>query len=116
MYVGMKEEYSDDEDLLLYLEDAKKNLHEYYQTHYVCQPTALASQASSTSKLPPTKFSFTARYENKSRKVLDELEDYFRLTTPEPFNECRPLQWWLGRRAQYPNLYRLAHDILAIPG
>jgi hypothetical protein len=26
----------------------------------------------------------------------------------------RPIQWWMGRRAQFPNLFRL--DILCIPG
>jgi hypothetical protein len=27
-----------------------------------------------------------------------------------------PIQWWAGRRAQFPNLSRLARDILSIPG
>lgn len=27
-----------------------------------------------------------------------------------------PIHWWAGRRAQFPNLSRLARDILSIPG
>jgi len=29
---------------------------------------------------------------------------------------CDPLQWWAGRRSQFPNLSRFARDILSMPG
>ncbi|KAH9001952.1 hypothetical protein EDB83DRAFT_2423233 [Lactarius deliciosus] len=54
----------------------------------------------------PQKVDFTARYKRTNRRVSDELEEYFKLGQ-EDFETCRPLDWWLGRRAQFPNLYRL---------
>ena len=47
--------------------------------------------------------------------TVNELEEYFKLL-PEDFEKCDPIKWWVGRRAQFPNLFRLAHDILCIPG
>ncbi|KAG6889170.1 hypothetical protein C0992_006217 [Termitomyces sp. T32_za158] len=111
-YKGLKEEYPDDKDLSAYLEDAKRKLQDYYQANYASQ-TATLFQAQSP--LPPTNFSFTACYKNKSRQILNKLDDSFKLT-PESFDTCNPLKWWFGRRAQYPNLYCIARDILAIPG
>jgi hypothetical protein len=63
----------------------------------------------------PQKVDFTARYKRTLHRVVDELEDYFKLQQ-EDFDTCQPLDWWWRRRAQFPNLYRLAHDVLAIPG
>lgn len=43
-----------------------------------------------------------------------ELDQFFRA-----FRRCKdvdPLQWWRMNVAQYPNLARLARDILSIPG
>jgi hypothetical protein len=47
--------------------------------------------------------------------VVNELEEFFKLSR-EDFDTCKPLQWWLGRRAQFPNLYCLACDVFGIPG
>ncbi len=47
--------------------------------------------------------------------LRDELEEYFKLPR-EDFDLCSPLEWWVGRQAQFPNLYCLATDILSIPG
>ncbi|KAG6864523.1 hypothetical protein C0991_008985 [Blastosporella zonata] len=118
MYEGLKEEYVNDLMLLMDLEEGKKNLVNYYQTNYEgTSNTPTSTPAASLKAVDPTlqKFSFTSRYQKKGPQIVNELEDYFKLT-PESFDECRPLQWWYGRRAQYPNLYRLARDILAIPG
>ncbi|KAG6906817.1 hypothetical protein DXG01_011809 [Tephrocybe rancida] len=112
MYHSLKEEYADNDDLLMYLKTAKQKLCEYYRDHYASH---LSTPSQIPSTLPSTKFSFTECFQNKSRQVLDELDDYFK-QVPEPFDDCRPLQWGLGRRAQYPNLYQLMRDILAIPG
>jgi hypothetical protein len=47
----------------------------------------------------------------------DELAEYFRLTSvPEPFEVVDLLQWWYSRRLQFPQLYRLARNVLCIPG
>lgn len=119
-YEGMKADYEDDISLLSYLESAKNDLHRHYLDNY-----ALASPESESatpySALPltrgnsPQKVDFTSRYRRKARTTVDELEDYFKLS-PEDFATCDPIQWWLGRRAQFPNLFRLARDILSIPG
>jgi len=63
----------------------------------------------------PTKVNFTARYQKKDRLEVDELEEYYKLPR-EDFDSCNPLQWWRGRRAQFPNLYRLVCDVFSIPG
>jgi len=63
----------------------------------------------------PKKVNFTARYQKKDGLEIDELEEYFKLPR-EDFDSCDPLQWWLGRRAQFPNLYRLVCDVFSIPG
>jgi hypothetical protein len=119
-YEGLLADYTHNDDLLADLEKAKSALHSVYLDNY-------ASFTSSTDKhnhlttMPvvqdrsPQKVDFTARYKRSNRRITDELEDYFKLGQ-EDFDTCRPLDWWWGRRAQFPNLYRLARDILAIPG
>ena len=54
---------------------------------------------------------------------MNELEEYFKvpLTTTGPredFNSCDPLKWWIScpSRGQFLNVYRLACDVLSIPG
>ena len=56
-----------------------------------------------------------ARYKKRACPFLDEIEEFFKLPQ-ESFEKCDPIQWWAGRRAQFPNLSRLARDILSIPG
>jgi len=63
----------------------------------------------------PQKFSWTSRYQKKNSKVANELEEFFKLSR-EDFDTCKPLQWWVGRRTQFPSLYRLVCDIFSIPG
>lgn len=50
-----------------------------------------------------------------SGSTSNELAEYFRITSvPEPFDGVDPLQWWYSRCAQFPQLYRLARNILCI--
>ena len=63
----------------------------------------------------PQKVNFTARYKQRARLDIDELEEFFKLP-PEDFDNCDPVQWWAGRRTQFPNLSRFARDVLSIPG
>ncbi|KZW00769.1 hypothetical protein EXIGLDRAFT_576667, partial [Exidia glandulosa HHB12029] len=37
-------------------------------------------------------------------------------TTKTRWDTCDPIAWWVGRRAQFPQLSRMALDILSIPG
>ena len=64
---------------------------------------------------PHKKVDFTKRYQKKDRVVVNELDEYFKLTR-EDFDTCEPLNWWRGRRSQFPQLYRLVIDIFSIPG
>lgn len=57
---------------------------------------------------------FTARYMKKERLHYDELEEYFKVEQ-EQWERCNPLEWWVGCRAQFCNLFSLARDILTIP-
>ena len=108
-----------DADLLIDLEKAKSALHTFYHDNYSSFSSRTDKNSSTTALVvqngSPQKVDFTARYKRTNRRVSDELEDYFKLGQ-EDFETCRPLDWWWGRRTRFPNLYRLARDILAIPG
>ena len=118
-YEGLKEDYAQDADLLADLKKAKSALHTFYHDNYSSFTSSTDKSSLTTAPLiqngSPRKVDFTARYKRTNRRVSDELEDYFKLGQ-EDFDTCRPLDWWWGRCAQFPNLYRLARDILAIPG
>jgi hypothetical protein len=46
----------------------------------------------------------------------DELDQYLKMK-PAPVDQCpNPIRWWLDRKADYPNLSRMALDYLIIPG
>ena len=119
-YEGLKEEYSDDPTLSNHLDESKMNLFSYFEENYTTPHSATPSSPPPTvvQALPmdgsPQK-SFTARYRQKEKYSTNELEEYFKLPA-EDFDTCNPIQWWVGRRSQFPCLFRLACDILCIPG
>lgn len=119
-YEGACEDYAGDADLLAYLEATKLKLHAYYIQHYANHANASHQSVSNamqsvTSDGSPSKVNFTSRYKKKDSVLRDELEEYFKLPH-EDFDTCKPLEWWLGRRVQFPNLYCLAWDLFSIPG
>jgi hypothetical protein len=61
------------------------------------------------------KVNFTARYKKRSNTLIDKFKEYLKFLQ-EDFDICDPIQWWAGCHAQFPNLFHLVHDILAIPG
>jgi hypothetical protein len=77
-------------------------------------PVTAQSSTSSISTHSPQKVDFTSRYNKRIRLNIDEIEEFFKLP-PEGF-AVDPIRWWVGRRAQFPNLSSLARDILSIPG
>ena len=119
-YEGMKADYSDDPVLRDYLEESKTDLIAYYKENYATEETLTptSSQTITPSQQnvsgSPQKC-FTSRYRNKSKASINELEEYWKLPI-EDFETCNPIQWWMGRRAQFPRLFKLARDILCIPG
>ena len=120
-YEGLKMDYAADGDLNEHLEKSKTDLFVYFQTNYAGKAIPrLQPSTSESSTTPPTthstpKKSFTARYRRKEKPAVNELDEYFKLLS-EDFEMCDPIQWWVGRRAQFPNLFRLACDIICIPG
>ena len=118
-YEGVCEDYANDPSLLGYLKSLKALLYAHYIQHYsshtnsLSQPTTNPIQ--STSDESPSKVNFISRYKKKDTTLHDKLDEYFKLPY-EDFDLCNPLEWWVGRWAQFPNLYCLAQDILSIPG
>jgi hypothetical protein len=131
-YDALKEEFDDDFTMLNQLEDSKTKLRAHFNAKYMSSPTSSGSaQLSSTpssSMLSVTSDSthttsqtnsspqknYTARFQRK-RAAVDELSEFWNLKQ-EDFEKCDPVQWWYGRRAQFPNLYRLVRDLFSIPG
>src|ERR1700679_3039604 len=117
----MKDDYANDNDLTDYLNESKQSLHEQYLKDYApvnsSTPLPPPCETSSARRAPssPQKVDFTSRFRRKENRAVDELEEYFKLPQ-EDFETCNPIQWWFGRRTQFPNLFRLARDILSIPG
>lgn len=125
-YDGLKIDYSDDLTLFDHLEESKTALFDYFNEHYATRPvhsptptpSSPISSASVQAQPPmngsPQK-SYTARYSRKEKCTTNELEEYFKLPA-EDFEVCNPIQWWVGRRHQFPHLFQLARDVLCIPG
>ena len=131
-YDALKEEFDNDFTMLNQLEDSKTKLRAHFNAKYMSSPTssgsAWLSSTPSSSMLSVTSDSthttsqtnsspqknYTARFQRK-RTAVDELSKFWNLGQ-EDFENCNPIQWWYGRRAQFPNLYRLVHDLFSIPG
>jgi len=128
MYEGLVNDCESDQSLLMDIERAKSHLESFYRLNYQNRvPSTGTSRATSakskmkssfnTNGYPssPEKVNFTSRYVKKDRVVVNELEEFFKLPR-EDFDSCKPLQWWIGRRSQFPNLYNLVCDVFSIPG
>ena len=51
-------------------------------------------------------------YTNQPTSSIDEYDEYLKIRAAK----CEePLAWWAGRREEWPNLFRMAMDILSIP-
>ena len=128
-YKGLADDYRDDPELMATIRDGKKQLEDHYPKHYASKiaqkkssqmshssSTSTLSRSSSGTMASPEEVNFTARIAVK-RPLRDcnELEEYFTLV-PEVWEECDPVKWWCARQAQFPNLCRLARDVMTIPG
>ena len=122
-YEGMKLDYAEEESLAAYLKSSKKNLYEYYKTHYTdkhsmpLQMTDSMPRPSANALAPPHSPQKKIRlcFQQKEKVAINELDEFFKLPQ-EDFETCNPICWWFGRCAQFPNLFWLAQDILCIPG
>jgi hypothetical protein len=129
-YTALQDEFKDDLELASDLKASRSKLQTYFKDNYLSRrqrplvPTTSTSSISSDSSVAtggprtvsrsPQK-NFTARFNQRKRTPSDELLEFWSLPQ-EDFDTCNPLQWWLGRRSQFPNLYCLARDIFSIPG
>jgi len=117
-YEGALQDYADNPVLLEYLEETKALLHTHYNKNYANQHTHSVQESvvhdGNTSGFN-SKVNFTSRYKKKDQLSRNELEEFFKLQR-EDFDSCNPLQWWVGRKAQFPSLFCLARDLLSIPG
>jgi hypothetical protein len=125
MYEGLKSDCVSDPSLLAHLDETRAKLKQFFQQNYAhrfrlasvkpSQSLSSVSSQSSTTGGSPEKVNFTSRYRMRDRIDMDEFDEYSKLPR-EDFEACKPLEWWLGRRSQFPNLYRLACDVFSIPG
>jgi hAT family C-terminal dimerisation region len=122
----MKLDYAGNKSLSTYLKSSKQNLYEYYETNYAGQHSAPSQMRdsvpgpSSEASAPPhsshsPQKNFTSRFQRKAKTAINKLNEFFKLPQ-EDFKTCNPIHWWIGRCAQFPNLFWLARDILCIPG
>lgn len=128
MYEGAKQEATDDDDseYLLLIEKSRAALRKYFDTHYagkvgnsgaggVGQDADSTGTCDNSKRSPTKKHDFTQRYK-KRNVVLDEFDDFFDMQ-PENFHDgFSAVTWWAAHRDRFPNLSRLARDILSIPG
>ena len=119
MYHGLESDFIDDPDLQKDLETAKDKLKSYYETHYASQrdnplvPGPINSLSSNALEVGGS--SLTACYKRWAQQTRNELEDFLKLDSKD-FDTCCPFEWWHSWKGFFPNLYRLACDILLIPG
>ena len=113
-YEGMKVDYTDNLILSNHLEESKSSLFDYFNANYANTIPAPSSAPSASVQLVPIvvgllQKSFTARYRRKEKASINELEEYFKLPAKD-FDACNPIHWWIGRRAQFSNLFCVARD------
>ncbi|KAF5261576.1 hypothetical protein FOXYS1_7734 [Fusarium oxysporum] len=111
------------EEQLVWVRDAKIGLSDYLDRWYRCsrpvdeQQKAIVETV--TFPIVPRKTSEASVFRQwvksrtaKTTAMGSELERYLRL---EPQETEDPIEWWMGRRGQFPMISQLALDILAIP-
>jgi len=121
-YEEMKLDYAGDESLAEYLESSKTNLCNYYKTHYAGKHSAPSQMTdpvpgpSVNPSAPPCspQKNFTSHFQWKAKAAINKLDEFFNLPQ-EDFDTRNPIHWRMDHRAQFPNLFWLAHDILCIP-
>ena len=99
------------------LETSKRLLEERFLSGYA--PRRQESQSGpsvvhGTSLEAYTDDMFLGRYRNHiAVPANNELMQYLQR---KPAGSCNPVEWWAGHQDSYPNLSRMARDILSMPG
>ncbi|KAF7372637.1 Transposase-like protein [Mycena venus] len=55
------------------------------------------------------------QYQQGTRRAIDKI-DVFLEAVQQDSDPCDPIPWWYARRHQFPHLYSLTRNVLAIPG
>ena len=109
-------QYASNADLKAYLEVQIEALRTFFDENYPeSSPVHAQTAAQTTSTL-------TSGYEDLAAFMFgpadavesDELNRYFECIAAAP--AVNPVEWWYARKAEFPRLYRLARDIMTIPG
>ncbi len=111
----MKLDFANDPGLLADLERSKDQLQDFYEDNYAATPTHCEHINNDSHIMDSYMSDFTSRYLSINPEVVDELDEYFKIKCKN-FKKCDPLRWWRSQRHNWPNLYRLACDVLYIPG
>ena len=121
-YTGLVADCEGDVTSLWELEQAKDNLEDYFCARYCTSasrpstPHPLSSPATLLSAHDsPEKVDFTAHYETLPVESIDEWEVFLSLKH-ESFTTCDPIWCWGGCSSRFPQISKLARDILSIPG
>ncbi|KAH7460470.1 hypothetical protein FOMA001_g19496 [Fusarium oxysporum f. sp. matthiolae] len=92
-----------------------RDFRDYFDRHY-----AQGNQAPVSPDSPPAFHGSklllrTANFPKKARKEApDGINLYLQMVPEEDFKEEQLLQWWLGRKTQFPRLFNMAMDLLSI--
>ncbi|KAK2468861.1 hypothetical protein H9L39_19453 [Fusarium oxysporum f. sp. albedinis] len=92
-----------------------RDFRDYFDRHY-----AQGNQAPVSPDSPPAFHGSklllrNANFPKKARKEApDEINLYLQMVPEEDFKEEQLLQWWLGRKTQFPRLFNMAMDLLSI--
>jgi hypothetical protein len=107
--------------LLPYLEVQKVAFQSYFDNNYpvlsstTTHSTATASAPTNTTTSRPGIINFAAYDQGSDEEgEAEELERYF--DAPRAPAQTDPVQWWYAWKSEFPRLYRLARDIMSIPG
>ncbi|KAF5319077.1 hypothetical protein D9758_018663 [Tetrapyrgos nigripes] len=122
-YEALVKDYRREPDLLDDIRTAKNNLATHFEENYASLESDNPTNENNTPPViidgSPQKINFLERYSSYSAAQTlpkDELDEYFRFTSHPSKMTVDPLEWWHARHDQFPNLYRLACDVLCIPG
>jgi hypothetical protein len=114
-FSGAIKAVADDYDLHRDVQRSKHDFDSHFLAHYSDYPPARSSRSPGPTQAGAF-FALFADDDEESSAPERELEQFFELKI-ESFKTCPdPVQWWAGRRSQFPCLSRMARDIFAIPG
>ncbi|KIJ31033.1 glycosyltransferase family 1 protein [Sphaerobolus stellatus SS14] len=113
---GLLLDHETEPELLSLIETREEQLQVFYDANYAGKAVSRSASIATIVPGSPEKIDFTARYSRRQpADARNVLQEFFSLI-PEGFLKSDPVRWWGRRTTLFPNLSRLARDILSIPG